>query len=354
MTDATAAEALQSIRTSEDVRAACLEFRGTAQRLREEIGRVLVGQEQTVTSVLVALFANWHVLLEGVPGLGKTLLVRTLGQALGLRFSRVQFTPDLMPADIIGTQIVLEDQRTRQREFSFRPGPLFTQILLADEINRASPKSQSALLEAMQERSITVGGTTHKLEQPFLVLATQNPIEQEGTYPLPEAQLDRFLIKVIVPSAEQDALNEIVARTTGVLQTTNAVKPVLSAAHIAWAQALARLVVVAPHVQDYAVRLTLATQPGGAFSPAECEHLIAVGASPRGAQAILSCAKVMALLGGRAAVSTQDIAAVAMPALRHRVVRSFEAEAGGTTTDSIVQQLIDATPAQLQPMERAE
>ena len=348
------AERLQSIRTSEDVRAACVEFRGAAQRLREEIGRVLVGQEQTVTSVLVALFANGHVLLEGVPGLGKTLLVRTLGQVLGLRFSRVQFTPDLMPADIIGTQIVMEDPRTGQRDFAFRPGPLFTQILLADEINRASPKSQSALLEAMQERSITVGGTTHKLEQPFLVLATQNPIEQEGTYPLPEAQLDRFLIKVIVPPAEREALHEILERTTGVPSAANEVKPVLTAAQIAWAQGLARLVVVAPHVQDFAVRLTLATQPGGAFSPAECERLIAVGSSPRGAQAIISCAKVMALMGGRAAVSTQDIAAAAMPALRHRVVRSFEAEAGGVTTDALVQQLIDATPAELQPVGEAE
>ncbi|NBX36262.1 MAG: MoxR family ATPase [Planctomycetes bacterium] len=342
------ADQLQSIRTSEDVRAACEAFRVVASRLREEIGRVLVGQEQTVTSVLVALFSNGHVLLEGVPGLGKTLLVRTLGQALGLRFSRVQFTPDLMPADIIGTQIVLDDPRTSQRQFAFRPGPIFTQILLADEINRASPKSQSALLEAMQERSITVGGTTHKLEQPFLVLATQNPIEQEGTYPLPEAQLDRFLIKVIVPPPERDSLNEIIERTTGVQSKDNEVKPVLSASQIAWAQGLARLIVVAPHVQDYAVRLTLATQPGGAFSPAGMEHLIAVGASPRGAQALMSCAKVLALLGGRAAVSTQDIAAAAMPALRHRVVRSFEAEAAGVTTDALVQQLIDATPRELQ------
>lgn len=348
------AEQLQAIRTSEDVRAACVQFRGVAQRLREEIGRVLVGQEQTVTLVLVALFANGHVLLEGVPGLGKTLLVRTLGQALGLRFSRVQFTPDLMPADIIGTQIVMEDPRTGKRDFAFRPGPLFTQILLADEINRASPKSQSALLEAMQERSITVGGTTHSLEQPFLVLATQNPIEQEGTYPLPEAQLDRFLIKVIVPPADREALQEIIERTTGVASASAEVKPVLTPAQIAWAQGLARLVVVAPHVQDYAVRLTLATQPGGAFAPAQCEHLIAVGSSPRGAQSIIACAKVMALMGGRTAVSTQDIAAAAVPALRHRVMRSFEAEAGGITTDALVQQLIEATPAEFQTLGEAE
>ncbi|MSR43874.1 MAG: AAA family ATPase [Phycisphaerales bacterium] len=336
-----------------EVRAACADFRSVADRLRTEIGRVLVGQDEVVNQVLIALFANGHVLLEGVPGLGKTLLVRTLGRALGLSFSRIQFTPDLMPADILGTQIVVESQSGGGREMQFRPGPIFAQILLADEVNRASPKSQSALLEAMQERSVTIGGETRTLERPFLVLATQNPIEQEGTYPLPEAQLDRFLFKVIVPYVERTDLAKIVERTTGRVQHEEQVTPVLSAAQIEGAQQLARLVLAAPHVQDYAVRIVLASHPTGGgrerWGLAELDRMIVAGSSPRGAQSLLMAAKVRALLAGRCAVSTQDIAALAPASLRHRIARSFEAEAVGMTCDAIIQEIVRLVPAELQP-----
>ncbi len=334
--------------STESVRAACASFREVADRLRGEIGRALVGQTDVVNQVLIALFADGHVLLEGVPGLGKTLLVRTLGQALGLKFSRIQFTPDLMPADILGTQIVVEDQASGHRQFQFREGPLFAQIVLADEINRASPKSQSALLEAMQERSITVGGETRRLERPFLVLATQNPIEQEGTYPLPEAQLDRFLLKIVVPYASRADVAAIVERTTGPVTAESKVRPILSAQEIESAQALARAVLVAPHVQDYAVRLVLATHPGGAWGLAELERMILVGSSPRGAQALVAAAKVRALFAGRCAVSTRDIAASAPAALRHRIARTFEAEANGMTCDKIIEEIIRCVPAEAQ------
>jgi MoxR-like ATPase len=269
--------------------------------------------------------------------LGKTLLVRTLGDALHLKFARIQFTPDLMPADIVGTQILLEDQHGH-RTMQFRPGPVFTQILLADEINRATPKSQSALLEAMQERAVTVGGVTHKLEAPFLVLATQNPIEQEGTYPLPEAQLDRFLLKVEVPSVKRNELNEILRRTT--IQREPDVSPVLDGPRILQAQRLARRIVVADSVQDYIIRLVLATHPGGAYADQHAERQISIGASPRAAQAIISTAKVRALLDGRFHVSMGDVAAVALPALRHRVLPSFEAEADGLTVDKVIAGLL--------------
>jgi MoxR-like ATPase len=330
------------------VREACENFRVVADRLRQEIGRVLVGQREVVDQVLIALFADGHVLLEGVPGLGKTLLVRTLGQALGLKFSRIQFTPDLMPADILGTQIVVEDQATGQRNFQFRQGPIFAQILLADEINRASPKSQSALLEAMQERCVTVGGETRKLQRPFLVLATQNPIEQEGTYPLPEAQLDRFLLKVIINYAQRDDLAKIVERTTGNIAAEAQTKTVLTAEEIAYTQRLVRFVLVAPHVQDYAVRLVLATHPGGTWGVADLERMILVGSSPRGAQSLIMAAKVRALLAGRCAVSTQDIAALATAALRHRIARTFEAEAAGLTCDGIIAEIVRLIPAEAQ------
>ena len=315
----------------------CASFRAVALRLREAIGKRVVGQQSVVEQTLWALFAGGHVLLEGVPGLGKTLLVRTLGDALHLDFSRIQFTPDLMPADIVGTQILMDDD-AGHRVMQFRPGPIFTQILLADEVNRASPKSQSALLEAMQERSVTVGGETHRLRAPFLVLATQNPIEQEGTYPLPEAQLDRFLLKIAVPSVERSDLQEILRRTT--TSAESIVTPILDAERILQAQRLARRIVIADPVQDYIIRLVLATHPGGEYADQHAARDIAVGASPRAAQAIVTTAKVRALLDGRFHVSIADIHAVAASALRHRIAPSFEAEADGLDSDGIVNGII--------------
>jgi MoxR-like ATPase len=312
-------------------------------RLRAEVGKAMVGQDDIVQLTLIALFADGHVLLEGVPGLGKTLLVRTLGNALHLPFSRIQFTPDLMPSDITGTQIVLEDQVTGKRSFDFKPGPIFHQLVLADEINRATPKSQSALLEAMQEKSVTVGGRTHKLALPFFVMATQNPIEQEGTYPLPEAQLDRFLFKIVVPYATQNELNQILKRTTTVGEAS--VKPIIDGAYILKAQQLATRIVVAPHVQDYAIRLVLATHPDNPdHSEKQTNRYIRVGVSPRGAQSLIRAAKVKALIDGRFAVAFKDIADIAPAALRHRMVRSFEAEADGVSADDIVRQLTKHVP----------
>ena len=322
----------------ESVRKRCEKFRELFMALRKEIGTVLVGQNQVVDLTLAALFADGHVLLEGVPGLGKTLLVRTLGATLGLSFSRVQFTPDLMPADITGTTLFVEDPNTGRRSFSFRPGPVFAQLVLADEINRATPKSQSALLEAMQEKSVTVGGLTRPLERPFFVMATQNPIEQEGTYPLPQAQLDRFLLKILVPAAQRDEMNEVLRRTT--TGVTSAPRQVLDAGRILAAQKLARQIVVAPHVQDYLIRLVLSTHPGGEHCPKDLAEYIRIGVSPRGAQAIVSAAKIVAMMDGRYAVSFADVKTVAAPALRHRLERSFEAEADGVTTDNIVEELL--------------
>mgnify|MGYP000216637670 CR=1 FL=1 len=326
----------------ESVRTRCEKFRQLFLALRKEIGTVLVGQGEVVDLTLAALFADGHVLLEGVPGLGKTLLVRALGSTLGLTFSRVQFTPDLMPADITGTTLFVEDLKTGKRSFSFRPGPIFAQLVLADEINRASPKSQSALLEAMQEKSVTVGGVTRQLERPFFVMATQNPIEQEGTYPLPQAQLDRFLLKITVPVVKREELNEILKRTTTSIATS--ARQMLDAPRILAAQRLARQIVVAPHVQDYLIRLVLSTHPGGEFCPKELNEYIRIGVSPRAAQAIVSTAKIAALMDGRYAVSFGDVRKVAAPALRHRIERSFEAEADGVTTDDIVKALIERLP----------
>ena len=325
----------------EAARKACAALREAFARLRSTIGKVIVGQDEVVIQTLIALFADGHVLLEGVPGLGKTLLVRTLAQALSLPYSRIQFTPDLMPADITGTSVVVEEPGTGRRSFAFRPGPIFSQLLLADEINRATPKSQSALLEAMQERSVTVAGKTRQLTRPFLVLATQNPIEQEGTYPLPEAQLDRFFFKIVVPFVNRGELNKIIARTTAGDGT--AVKPIMDGAYIIKAQQLARRIVVAPHVQDYTIRLVLATHPGTGAGD-ETDRYVRVGVSPRGAQALICAAKVRALLAGRYAVAFKDIDSVARPALRHRIIRSFEAEAEGVTTDDIIGHLLDTVP----------
>ncbi|RMH11376.1 MAG: AAA family ATPase, partial [Planctomycetota bacterium] len=318
----------QGVETAE-VRARCEEFRNTFARLKSEIGKVMVGQDQVVDAVLTTLFAGGNVLLEGVPGLGKTLLVRTLSEVLALPFSRIQFTPDLMPADVVGTNIVTEDPDTGRRRFEFQRGPIFAQVILADEINRATPKTQSALLEAMQERSVTVGGTTYPLAQPFLVLATQNPIEQEGTYPLPEAQLDRFMQKVNVGYSQLDDLMVILDRTTGA--QTPAPGRVLDAAGILDAQQLIRGVVIAPHVKEYAARLVLATHPGGRFAAGgesgPVNRYVRCGASPRGAQALVLSAKVRAVTDGRYHVSNQDIRDVALNCLRHRLLLNFEAEA---------------------------
>lgn len=316
-------------------------FQRDFDRVRKEVQKAVVGHREVVDGVLVALFANGHALLEGVPGLGKTLLVRSLSQALALNFNRIQFTPDLMPADVTGTTIVVEGPAGR--DFQFRKGPVFTQILLADEINRATPKTQSSLLEAMQERSVTVGGTTHILDRPFLVMATQNPIEQEGTYPLPEAQLDRFFFKLEVGYSTREELAEILNRTTAGESAT--IERVLDAPTILSHQKLVRHVKVAPHIQDYAVRLVLSTHPKGQFATPMTNRYLRFGASPRAAQTLALGAKVFALLDGRGSVSVEDIRRCALPALRHRILVNFEGEAEGINPDSIIQNTLETLPA---------
>ena len=319
-------------------------FREKHRDLRREIGKVMVGQDAIVDGILMAVFVGGHVLLEGVPGLGKTLLIRTLSQVLDLKFARIQFTPDLMPSDILGTNIITEGPGGG-REFRFQSGPIFAQIVLADEINRATPKTQSALLEAMQEHSVTIAGTIHQLKEPFFVLATQNPIEQEGTYPLPEAQLDRFLFKLIVPFCTRGELNAILDRTT----KTDHAKPekVMSGEQIVEAQQLIREVLVAAPVQDFAIRLLLATHPDNEFAPPIANKYIRCGASPRGVQGMILAAKVQALLENRFNVSFSDIRKVAMPALRHRVLLNFEAQAESLTTDMVIAQIMQDVPETL-------
>lgn len=314
------------------------QFRQAYARVRGEIGKVIVGHSDVVDGVLTCLFVGGHALLEGVPGLGKTLLVRTLSQVLDLKFSRIQFTPDLMPSDIIGTNIISEAPDGK-RAFSFQSGPIFAQIVLADEINRATPKTQSALLEAMQEHSVTVGGTIHRLEEPFFVLATQNPIEQEGTYPLPEAQLDRFFFKLIVNYSGRDEMATILDRTTQNVWPQP--QRVMDGDEIRRWQSLIREVLLAPAVQDYAIRLVLATHPQGEFAVADTNRFLRFGASPRGAQAIVLAAKVRALLQGRYNVSFEDIRAVYLPAMRHRVLLNFEAQAENIPADQILAQIVN-------------
>jgi MoxR-like ATPase len=316
-------------------------FREIYDALREEIGKVIVGQEAIVDGTLNALFANGHVLLEGVPGLGKTLLVRTLSQALDLSFNRIQFTPDLMPADILGTNMVHETDDGK-RAFEFQHGPIFAHLVLADEINRATPKTQSAMLEAMQERSVTIGGEIRKLDLPFFVLATQNPIDQEGTYPLPEAQLDRFFYKLLVGYPSADELSEVVTRTTegGSVE----IKPVVDGASLIELQQLVQQVPVASHVKDYAVRLVLATHPNTETALDITNQFLRFGSSPRGAQTLLLGAKVRALTEGRFNVSFDDIAAFAPAALRHRLIVNFEAEAEGVTTDLVLDKILAEVP----------
>ena len=303
------------------------------EAIRAEIGRVIVGQRDMVEEVLACLFAGGHVLLEGVPGLGKTVLLKTLASALQMQFSRVQCTPDLMPADIVGTTILTGDQAG-----SFQPGPVFTNLLLADEINRATPKTQAALLEAMAERGVTLGGTTRPLPDPFLVLATQNPIDMEGTYPLPEAQMDRFLAKVLVPLPPADDLVDILSRTTGAGPVTT--NPVASIDDIRAIVELTRAVPIAPHVLHHAATLTTATHPDQPGAPDSVRRYVRLGASPRGAQALVLLAKATALLAGRPHASVDDVRRAALPALRHRLILGYEAAAAGVTADQLVADLL--------------
>ncbi|MFS0918869.1 AAA family ATPase [Brevibacillus sp. 179-C 1.1 NHS] len=310
--------------------------------VRQEIGKVLVGQKDVVEQLLWAVFAGGHALLEGVPGLGKTLLVRTLSQAFELSFQRIQFTPDLMPTDITGTNILLVDEKGQQ-SFQFQHGPIFAHVVLADEINRATPKTQSALLEAMQERTVSAGGVTRALPEPFFVLATQNPLEQEGTYPLPEAQMDRFLLKIEVPYPTEEELKLIVRQTTTSQVIT--VEKVASAEQIAEIQQAAREVLVADAVLDYAVKLLLATHPGEQ-AIASVNKYVRNGAGPRGVQAIVGLAKVRALLAGRYNLAYEDVTAVALPALRHRIFLNFEGEANGIRPDRVIMDILDGLGTQ--------
>jgi MoxR-like ATPase len=305
--------------------------------VRSEIGKVIVGQQSVVDGVLVCLVAGGHVLLEGVPGLGKTTLLRTLGRTLGLRYSRIQFTPDLMPADIVGSMIMETDERGH-KTLRFQHGPIFANLVLADEINRATPKTQSALLEAMQERTVTSGTTTHELETPFLVMATQNPIEMEGTYPLPEAQLDRFLMKIVVTYPSHAELSRIVERTIAREEAT--VHAVLDRADILDIRSVCHDILIAPHVQDFAVQLVMATQPDQPEAHAEAKRYIRYGSSPRGAQSLVECGRVLALLRGRLHLSVDDIKEVAPSVLRHRIILNFDAHADGKTPDNILASII--------------
>ncbi len=313
-------------------------------KLRDEIAKAIVGHDEIVEGVLICLFAGGHALLEGVPGLGKTLLIRTLSDALHLKFARIQFTPDLMPADITGTTVVVESDEGRA--FEFRQGPLFAQMVLADEINRATPKTQSALLEAMQERSVTVGGETHMLELPFFVMATQNPIEQEGTYPLPEAQLDRFFFKLHVGYSNRQDLMEIIDRTTS--GHAPEVSRVLDTESIIAYQHIVREVCISSDVQDYAVRIVLATHPDEQLATPNVKKYLRFGASPRAAQTLVLGGKVRALLEGRTEVIADDIKDVVLPALRHRCILNFEAEAEGMTCDEILTNVIETLPTTTQ------
>ncbi len=313
------------------------QFRELASAIEREVGKVIVGQAEVVRHVLVCILSGGHVLLEGVPGLGKTMLIRTLGQVLDLKFSRIQFTPDLMPADITGTEILV-DQDGR-REFRFQPGPVFANLVLADEINRATPKTQSAMLEAMQEGSVTVADQTYRLEEPFFVLATQNPLEMEGTYPLPEAQLDRFFFKVNVEFPSSGELVEILARTTG--SQAPAAGRAASGGDILAMRSLARQVPIASHVSQWVARLVVATHPESPEAPPLVRQYVRYGASPRGGQALILGAKVTALLDGRYNVSFEDVQAVAPAALRHRLLLNFEGLAEGIRTDDVIQEVIE-------------
>lgn len=314
------------------------QFNETANAIETQVGHVIVGQRDIVRQTLITLLAGGNALLEGVPGLGKTMLVRTLAQALDCKFSRIQFTPDLMPADIVGTNILVEDENGARR-FQFEAGPVFSNLVLADEINRATPKTQSALLEAMQEHSVTIAKTTHRMAEPFFVLATQNPLEMEGTYPLPEAQMDRFFFKLNVTFPSTDELVAIADRTTG--QDTAQVQTAANGKTICEMQILARGVPIAPHVTTAAARLIRATHPDDADAPDMVKRYVKWGSSPRGMQAMILAGKITALLDGRYNVSLDDLRAVAPPTLRHRLILNFEAQAESVTADTVIAELLD-------------
>ena len=316
------------------------EFRKTFARAEAEVGRVIVGHREVIRKVLSALFTGGHVLIEGVPGLGKTLMVKTAAEALGLSFKRIQFTPDLMPSDIVGTQVLTEADG--QRDFNFKAGPIFAHVVLGDEINRATPKTQSAVLEAMEERQVTVFGTTYLLDPPFFVLATQNPIELEGTYPLPEAQMDRFLFKVVMSSPKPEELREILNRTTGAnsYKVQSIFEPGTAPGRIEDLKALVREVMVAEPIERYIISMIGACTPGGPGAIAEVSQYLRFGPSPRGAQALILCAKVNALLEGRVSIGYEDVNDAIMPSLRHRLLRNFQAEAENVAPESILDQAI--------------
>lgn len=329
---------------AEKLQADVAEFRAHFRAVEQEIGRAIVGMQEVVSFTLAALFAGGHVLLEGAPGLGKTLLIKSIGDALGLSFHRIQFTSDLMPSDITGTQVLTEDE-TGRRRFVFQPGPIFANIVLADEVNRAGPKTQSALLEAMEEKQVSTLGVSRPLPQPFFVLATQNPIELEGTYPLPEAQLDRFLFKLIVPHPSSSELKEILNRTTGGVRST--VQRVLPQEQTTGAllqmRELVRRVVVAPPLQDAIVGTMFALTPGTDQSTDRVKEYVRFGPGPRGAQSVLLAAKVFALLDNRLNLSYRDIKQALVPALRHRLILNYQAEAEGVTADQLIEEIRDAT-----------
>ena len=322
---------------SDSTKQSVADFVATFDRLRNEISKFIVGQQDIIEEVLIAVVCGGHVLLEGVPGLGKTALVTTISKALDLNYNRIQFTPDLLPADIVGTQVLLD--RDGRKQLEFQPGPVFCNVLLADEINRATPKTQSALLETMQEKSVTVAGKTHKLDLPFFTLATQNPIEQDGTFPLPEAQLDRFFFKLFVGLPSHDEFSEILNRTGGNVQPE--ISAVATGEDIMQMGRLLREVPIDSSVQNHLVKVVRATHPGDPNSPDSVKKFVRYGSSPRGAQAILSAARARALLDGRFHVATEDVNRMALPALRHRVMLSFEGEAEGMSTDAVVESVID-------------
>ena len=334
-------EATSTVATAPADQLAPEAFAERAQAIEREVGRVIVGQVDLVRHTLTCLLANGHALLEGVPGLGKTMLVRTIADVIDCTFNRIQFTPDLMPADITGTNILIEEEGSRV--FRFQPGPVFANLVLADEINRATPKTQSSLLEAMQEQQVTVARHRYPLDPPFFVLATQNPLEMEGTYPLPEAQLDRFMFKVMVPFPSEEDLVRIVERTTGSDSPT--ASKVCTAAEVVEMQRLAKAVPIAPHVAAYAVSVLAATHPDQPRAPELVREYVRYGGSPRGAQALVTAGKIGALLDGRFNVSIDDIRAAALPALRHRIILNFEGEAEGITTEAAVRAILDTVAA---------